>query len=89
MTTKEKIRGEKKFTLWMPAEVHKRLKSRAALKEQTIQKYLLSLIENDDDDLEFEELDEEDLKDIDQGRKEYEAGQYKTLEQVKEEYKCQ
>jgi len=83
-----KIRGKKKFTLWMPAEVHKKFKARAVLREQTMQEYLLSLIENDDD-LEFEELDEEDLKDIEEGRKAYADGRYKTFEQIKEEYPCQ
>jgi len=90
MATKEKIAGEKKFTLWMPAEVHKRIKSRAALRETTIQKYLLTLIENDyDNELEFEELDEDDIRDIEQGRKEYETGNFKTSEQVKEDLPCQ
>ena len=85
---KNKIRGEKKFTLWMPAEVHKKFKTRAVLREQTMQEYLLTLIENDEDDLEFEELDEEDIRDIEQGRKEVEAGLFKTFEQIKEEYPC-
>jgi len=86
---KDKIKGEKKFTLWMPAALHKKFKARAALREQTMKDYLLNLIENDEDDLEFEDLDEEDLKDIEQGRKEVEAGLYKTHEQMKEEYPCQ
>lgn len=49
----------------------------------------MSLLENDEEDYEFEELDEEDLKDIEQAEKDIAAGNYKTLEQVKEEYKCQ
>jgi hypothetical protein len=41
------------------------------------------------DDYEFEELDEEDFKDLEQADREYEAGEYKTFAQLKEEYKCQ
>lgn len=70
------------------------LKGQAAKEMTTMQDLIIKALKDycrkrDEDDLEFEELDEEDLRDIEQGRKEYEAGEYKTLEQVKEEYKCQ
>lgn len=70
------------------------LKEQSAREHSTMQGLILKVMQDycrkrDEEDLEFEELDEEDLRDIDQGRKEYEAGEYKTLEQVKEEYKCQ
>ncbi len=70
------------------------LKEQSAREHSTMQGLILRVMQDycqkrDEEDLEFEELDEEDIKDIDEGRKAYSEGRYKTFEQIKEEYPCQ
>ena len=85
----------KTLTLKITEEEHKKIKVLSAEEGKSIKDFVMGLIrtysqeKKDEEELEFEELDEEDLKDIDEGRKAYAEGRYKTFEQVKEELPCQ
>lgn len=85
----------KTLTLKITEEEHKKIKILSAEEGKSIKDFIMDLIrtysqgKKDEEELEFEELDEEDLKDIDEGRKAYSEGRYKTFEQVKEELPCQ
>jgi len=90
--------NEKPLNIGIPEKDHISLKILAAKNRTSIKAIVRSAIkvyldqakwQNEDDELEFEELDEEDLKDIEKGRKEIAEGKYKTFEEVKELLPCQ
>jgi hypothetical protein len=73
---------------------HKEIKILATKRGGTIKDLLFHLLEmyknsEEADSYEFEELGEEDIKDLKAGGRAYEEGRYKTFEQVKEELPCQ
>ncbi|HPZ07492.1 MAG TPA: hypothetical protein PL110_05220 [Candidatus Eremiobacteraeota bacterium] len=84
----------KTITMKVSEQEHKEFKILATKRGGSIKDLILHCIKQykesgEADDYEFEELDEEDLKDLEQADREYEAGEYKTFTQLKEEYKCQ
>jgi uncharacterized membrane protein YkoI len=75
------------INLKVPCDLKYKIKLKAVKEHTTMQALILNLIKTYcNDEAEFEDLDEEDLKDLEIGDKEYEAGEYKTFEQVKDEY---
>jgi hypothetical protein len=81
------------INLKVPRDLKYEIKMQALKEQTTMQNLILKIIQDyckkKDDDLEFEDLDEEDLKDLEEGDKAYAEGRYKTFEQVKEELPCQ
>jgi hypothetical protein len=81
------------INLKIPKDLKYEIKMQALKEHTTMQSLILKIIQSyckeREEELEFEELDEEDLKDLEAGDKAYEEGRYKTFEQVKEELPCQ
>lgn len=86
--------GETIVNLKMPKNLKYGIKMQALKEQTTMQNLILRIIRNycqkiEEEEYEIEPLDEEDLKDLEEGDKAYAEGRYKTFEQVKEELPCQ
>ncbi|MEQ8191534.1 MAG: hypothetical protein ABRQ39_26445 [Candidatus Eremiobacterota bacterium] len=89
---KTKDKNEVYLNLKVSKDFKYLLKEQSAREKTTMQDMILRVLKDycqKKDYLEFEELDEEDLKDLKAGEKAYKEGKYKTFEQVKEELPCQ
>jgi len=83
----------KTITMKVSDDKHREIKILATKRGGTIKDLLFHLIDmyknsGEADSYEFEELDEDDIKDLELSDKAYEEGRYKTFEQLKEELPC-
>jgi hypothetical protein len=78
--------GEKYLTLRLTQEEHKTLKVKSALRGLSIKKYILNLVNNDEEELIIETVNEDELtaeerEAIEEGRRDIAEGRYMSFDE--------